>query len=254
MSRVRLQVGLVMTSALALLAFLVVVCDPEAVSSSAADAPPPAPPVAHLFARDCATCHGADARGTDLAPDLHGVGRALIDYELSTGRMPLPTTNPTQTPERGTPKYSPATIRELVEYVAALAGGHGPPIPQVDPARGDLSEGGDLFRLNCAACHSWAGTGGALVDRAAPSTHEADAQQIAEAIRTGPGNMPAFGSAVFDEHQLNSIVRYVRYLDHPDDHGGTPLWHLGPLAEGAVAVFVALGALLLAVRWIGTRT
>jgi len=46
----------------------------------------------------------------------------------------------------------------------------------------------------------------------------------------------------------------VRYLDHPDDRGGDPLGHFGPLAEGAIAVFVGLGLLVLAVRWIGTRS
>jgi len=253
--RVRFEVGLVTTAALLLLVYLGV----RGPGSSAAGAsrprlPAAALPVSQVFLRDCATCHGSDARGTDLAPDLRGVGKALIDYELSTGRMPLPTSDPKQPPERGTPRYDAATRHALVEYVAALAGGHGPTIPMVDPTRGDLAEGGTLFRLNCAACHSWAGEGGALVDRAAPSTHAADATQIAEAVRSGPGNMPAFGEAVFTPRQLDSLVRYVLQLDHPDDRGGNPLWHLGPLAEGAVAVLVGLGVLLLAARWIGTRT
>ena len=38
------------------------------------------------------------------------------------------------------------------------------------------------------------------------------------------------------------------------DRGGAALWHLGPLAEGAVAVFVGLALLVVAVRWIGTRS
>jgi ubiquinol-cytochrome c reductase cytochrome c subunit len=66
--------------------------------------------------------------------------------------------------------------------------------------------------------------------------------------------MPRFGEAAFTSQQLDSVVRYVRYLDDPEDRGGSPLWHLGPLVEGAVAVFLGLGALVLAVRWIGTRT
>ena len=90
--------------------------------------------------------------------------------------------------------------------------------------------------------------------REAPSTHPATPTEIAEAVRTGPGNMPAFGHAAVDDEQLQSLVRYVRYLDHADDRGGAPLWHLGPLAEGAVAVFVGLGLLVVAVRWIGTRS
>jgi ubiquinol-cytochrome c reductase cytochrome c subunit len=54
--------------------------------------------------------------------------------------------------------------------------------------------------------------------------------------------------------QLQSLGRYLQYLDHPDDRGGSPLWHLGPFAEGAVAIFLGLALLVVAVRWIGTRT
>ena len=119
---------------------------------------------------------------------------------------------------------------------------------------GEVAAGGEIFRLQCAACHAWSGEGGALLQRAAPSTHPATALEIAEAVRAGPGNMPTFGRAAVNDEQLQSLVRYVRYLDHPDDRGGAPLWHIGPLAEGAIAVFVGLGLLVLAIRWIGTRS
>src|SRR5262245_3232623 len=207
--------------------------------------------VEHVFLRDCATCHGADGRGTDLGPDLRGAGTAGIDYQLSTGRMPL--ASPDAEPTRGNPKYSAATIRALVAYVHSLVGG-GPAIPSVDVAAGSLQRGGSIYRLNCAACHAWSGGGGALLNRAAPPVHSATETQIAEAIRTGPGNMPAFGTAAITHEQLESVIRYVQQLDHPDDRGGWPLGHLGPLAEGAVAILVALGVLVLAIRWIGTRT
>jgi ubiquinol-cytochrome c reductase cytochrome c subunit len=66
--------------------------------------------------------------------------------------------------------------------------------------------------------------------------------------------MPAFGTAAITREQLDSVIRYVQHLDHPDDRGGLALGHLGPLAEGAVAIVLALGVLVVAVRWIGTRT
>jgi ubiquinol-cytochrome c reductase cytochrome c subunit len=214
--------------------------------------PSQTPDIRDIYLRDCATCHGADGHGTDLAPDLRGAGAALVDYYLSTGRMPLPT--PDATVARHHPAYPPRTIDALVGYVTTLTGGGGPPIPSVDVAAGDLAAGGTLFRLQCAACHAWSGDGGALLHREAPSTHRATPLQIAEAVRSGPGNMPAFGVAALTHAQMQDVVRYVRYLDHPDDRGGNGLGHLGPLAEGAVAVFVGLGLLLVAVRWIGTRT
>jgi ubiquinol-cytochrome c reductase cytochrome c subunit len=225
------------------------------VSTAAQDAPRPqsdSQDTRSVFLRDCATCHGADGRGTELAPDLKGAGAGLVDYYLSTGRMPL--AHPGDRVKRGTPAYSPAMIRRLVRYVTSLVGDEGPPIPRLDVAGGSLARGGQLYRLQCAACHSWSGGGGALLHVSAPSTHPATPTEIAEAVRGGPGNMPAFGEAALTESQLNSVVRYVRYLDRPDDRGGLPLWHLGPLAEGAVAVFIGLGALVFATRWIGTRT
>jgi ubiquinol-cytochrome c reductase cytochrome c subunit len=219
--------------------------------------------VQDVYLRDCATCHGADARGTELGPDLHGAGAAQVDFQLSTGRMPAPTGDAAQHRQRPTeevaqarrpPKYDAATRRALVEYVVQLAGGGGPAIPDVHAATGDVAAGGTVYRLQCAACHAWSGDGGALLQREAPSTHPATPLEIAEAVRSGPGNMPAFGHAALNDRQLQSLVSYVRYLDHPQDHGGSPLWHLGPLAEGAVAVFVGLGLLVLAARWIGTRS
>ena len=140
----------------------------------------------------------------------------------------------------------------LTWFVAQLTGG-GPPIPHV-AAGGDAAAGGVQYRLNCAACHSWAGTGGALEDREAPNLFDATPTQIAEAVRTGPDAMPRFGAAALTPTQLNDVVAYIQRLDHPDDRGGSPLWHAGPLAEGAVAIILGLGALLVATRLIGTRT
>ncbi len=165
----------------------------------------------------------------------------------------MPLSSPDATPERSTPKYSPATIRALVDYVQSINGGGGPSIPSVDPRHADAAAGGQLFRLNCAACHSWAGNGGALTARAAPSVYPATATQIAEAIRIGPGRMPAFGTAALDRRQLSEVVAYAKYLDHPDDPGGFPLAHLGPFSEGMIAIVAGLGVLLAAVRWLGTR-
>ncbi len=221
---------------------------------------PQAAGVGHIWLRDCAQCHGADGHGTEYGPDLRGAGAALVDFELSTGRMPVPYASGQAKPSRDEqqprrhPQYDQPTIRALVDYVTALTGGSGPSVPAIHDEAGDLAEGGTLYRLQCAACHAWSGNGGALLHREAPSTHPASALQVAEAVRGGPGNMPRFGTAALTDHQLDSLVRYVRYLDRPDDRGGSPLWHLGPFAEGAVAIVVGLGLLVLAVRWIGTRT
>jgi quinol---cytochrome-c reductase cytochrome c subunit len=235
-----------------------------------AAAPTPPRDVRQIFLSDCAVCHGSSGRGTDRGPSLAAVGRASLDYQLSTGRMPLvgvgrdaaepgsplqplPNTaggDPDLVPRRHDPAYDGPTIAALIDYVSTLTGGGGPDIPH--PVGGNLAEGGDLFRLQCAACHAWAGDGGALLRREAPALHASTRTQIAEAIRLGPGQMPAFGDAALTDEQVASVAAYVRYLDSPRDRGGDPLWHLGPVTEGAMAL-VALALLLLFTRWIGER-
>ena len=154
------------------LAILFVVCLPALVgfaatavagpraphAQAATDDPAPVERGRQLFLTSCSGCHGAEGGGTGDGPSLIGVGAAAADFQLSTGRMPL--TDPSAQAVRKPPAFSPDEIDALVAYVASL--GDGPPIPDVDPAAGDLAEGGTLFRLNCAACHSATGTGGAL--------------------------------------------------------------------------------------------
>ena len=204
-----------------------------------------------LFLISCITCHGVDGTGVaDRGPTLVGVGAASADFYLSTGRMPLD--RPRTQAERKRVAYSKTQIRQLVAYVASL--GAGPAIPQVDPALGDLAEGNDLFANNCAPCHSSAAAGGALGHAVyAPPLNRATPTQVAEAVRTGPGAMPVFGPETLDDTQLAAVVRYVGYLHHPDDRGGLALGHLGPIPEGFVAWVFGLGAMLVGVRWIGTK-
>jgi ubiquinol-cytochrome c reductase cytochrome c subunit len=199
-----------------------------------------------LFVTGCAQCHGADGDGTDQGPSLVGVGAASADFQLTTGRMP--DTDPDRQPVSKPPAYEPGEIDALVAYVASL--GDGPAIPDVENPPGRLTDGGELYLLNCAACHSAAGNGGALSSgRTAPDLHGATPVQVAEAVRTGPGPMPVFGPHTLSDRQVNSIVEYVRYLDDPEEPGGLSLGSVGPITEGLVAL-LGLIALAFACRWI----
>ncbi len=203
-----------------------------------------------LFLTGCAGCHGAEGDGTDNGPTLRAAGEALTYYYLSTGRMPL--ANPDETPRRKPHAYDEAEIDDLVAFVESL--GTGPHLPEVRPEDGDLAEGGELFRAHCAPCHSAAGVGGALsYGRAAPNVHPANPLEIGAAVRSGPGQMPLFDEDAIGPEDLDSLVAYVEYLDDPDDRGGLPLGRVGPIPEGFVTWVVGVGALLLAVGWIGTR-
>jgi ubiquinol-cytochrome c reductase cytochrome c subunit len=202
-----------------------------------------------VYLRDCATCHGSGGEGSPRGPSIVDAGGSLTDYELTTGRMPI--AEPDDPVRRGTPRYAPAEIDALVDHVASF--GDGPPVPTVDLPDADVARGGELWRLNCAACHSWSGTGGALLGREAPSVHPSTPVQVAEAVRTGPGSMPSFGEESFSDAEVADLAAYVRELQHPDDRGGNPLLRLGPFPEGAVAWVFGMGALLLFVTWVGER-
>jgi ubiquinol-cytochrome c reductase cytochrome c subunit len=204
-----------------------------------------------IFLGDCAFCHGTDAAGSNRGPSLRGVGAADVDFYLSTGRMPV--SEEVQDPQRKEPAYDQAEIGRIVSYVDSLGAGSGPPIPQVDLAAANLTDGEKLYTENCASCHSSVGAGGALTNgKYAPTLRPATPTQIAEAIRIGPGTMPLFGTDALSDDQVNSIVRYVVYLQHPQDRGGLGLSHIGPITEGTIAFVVGLGACLLIIRRIGT--
>ncbi len=194
-----------------------------------------------LFEVSCSSCHGIDGQGTRNGPTLVGVGAASASFMLTTGRMPL--ADPNAQALRKPPAFSQSEIDALVAFVASL--GPGPAIPDVQTARGNLSEGGRLFRFNCAACHSSTGAGGALsLGHDAPALHVATPTQIGEAIRTGPGQMPIFGPDTLSAHQVDSIARYVGYLQSPDDPGGFSLGRIGPITEGMVALLIGIPLLL----------
>jgi ubiquinol-cytochrome c reductase cytochrome c subunit len=195
-------------------------------------------------------CHAPDASGSPRGPDLRSRGSALVDFVVSTGRMPL--ASPTERERRHAVRYSAAEVRALVGYASTLV--RGPAVPTVDLAGVDLAAGGAVFRSQCAACHQAAGGGGALAHGAeAPPLLAATPVQVVEAMRTGPGNMPAFDDRTISPKQADQVAAYVRYLQHPKDPGGLDLGHLGPVPEGLVAWSVGLVALLVVARLLGTR-
>ena len=216
----------------------------------AQEAAPEEPDGEHIYLRDCAICHGPEGRGTPLGQSLEEVGPAEVHYSITTGRMPIAKTGDER--RRRPVRYSPEEIDALVEHMRSFVAPE-PDIPEVNLEEGKLAEGAELFSAECASCHQWAGQGGALMGREAPALDRATPVQVVEAIHTGPVAMPEFGEEVLSEEDVNSIAKYVEYLRNPEDRGGEELWHLGPLAEGLIALTLGLGLLILAVLWIGER-
>lgn len=203
-----------------------------------------------LFLSSCASCHGVQAQGIrGRAPSLHGVGALAADFYLETGRMPL--SSPRQEPTQTRPAFPQSDIRALIAFVASFGG---PPIPTVDVEAGSVTEGHDLFAIDCAGCHTIQARGGVVTGAVVPALTPATPREIAEAIRIGPYAMPRFGTGEISASQIDSIVRYVQTTDHPQDPGGWSIGRVGPITEGMVAWLLAIVALLLIARLLGERT
>lgn len=215
-----------------------------------------------LYRRDCAWCHGSSGGGTSFGPNLNDAldGGAYTHFMLATGRMPLE--DPTADAVRGEARYDEDEIDSIVAYVETF-GGTGPDVPTLGAA-GSLNRGAKIYLDDCAACHSSTGAGGALTSgQVVPDLYHASPLEVAEAILVGPGcpnESPSCGPGEgamprfeLDDEELNAVVRYVAYLQNPVDEGGAPIGRIGPVAEGAVGLAVALALLLVIARWIGTR-
>lgn len=213
-----------------------------------------------LYQLNCASCHGTTANGhpqpgvTGSFPDLRYVGSAAVDFWIESGRMPAAYQRDVQA-IRKQQRLNHKQAIAIAAWIDSLVGI--PPVPYIPTpllSGGDVSNGADLFALNCAACHTITGGGDALAFNtySSPLRH-VPAYQVAEAIRTGPGNMPRFSGNLSDR-QVRDIVKYVtNYIEHPENPGGLGLGGLGPVAEGFVGLALGVGLLCLAAFWVGER-
>jgi ubiquinol-cytochrome c reductase cytochrome c subunit len=213
-----------------------------------------------LFRVTCASCHGLNGEGqttgTIQGPPLAGVGAASVDFQVSTGRMPM------ARPEAQAPVkknlYTEEEIAALAAYVASLGPGPAIPAPEdYDPANvseEDLARGGELFRTNCSACHNFSGAGGALPGgKYAPSLYGVSNKHLYQAMITGPQQMPVFSDEVMRPEDKRAIIGYLNELhDRPQD-GGLALGGLGPVSEGLWAWIIGLGSLMFFAIWIAAK-
>jgi ubiquinol-cytochrome c reductase cytochrome c subunit len=200
---------------------------------------------AEIFLTACATCHGSQGQGAPDGPPIADAGEAAADFQLRTGRMPRAQPPGGQSLPKP-PAFREQAIRDLVAYVGSL--GDGPPIPDVDPGA-SLSTGMELFVANCAPCHGATGAGGAVGGGwLAPALDRASPRIVAEAMVTGPGQMPVFDLASGD---LSAVAAYVEHLRTSPTRGGLSIGNIGPVPEGFVAWFVGMGLLGLLAYLVG---
>jgi ubiquinol-cytochrome c reductase cytochrome c subunit len=216
-----------------------------------------------LYQNACASCHGPDPAGPSYYPTVPSLkdvgGAAAVDWAVRTGRMPWKD-NEGPAIERGEPRFGEQDIRALAVYIGKAVGDA--QIPDVDPARGDLQRGRQLYSQACAACHGMNGAGAALGGQnIAVSLQDVEPIDVAEAIKIGPGQMPVggglsdyeFGTA-HSRQEVDDIAAYVESLrTEPYNRGGAPIGGKGPVPEGFVAWVIGLGILVVAARWIAGR-
>ena len=213
-----------------------------------------------LYMQNCSSCHGVKADGVlakgnpEAYPSLIDLGPAVIDFWISSGRMPAADPTAIQAARKAS-RLSSLQSLAIAEWVNSLSNAY-PYVPVVNTNDASRAEGLNLFALNCAACHTITGGGDALAAGTyAPTLQDSDitATQIATAIRSGPGNMPNFSSSLTDA-QVADIVKYVKVdIQNPNNIGGAGMGGLGPVAEGFVALALGIGILALAAFWVGDR-
>ncbi|MET7866118.1 cytochrome bc1 complex diheme cytochrome c subunit [Micromonospora taraxaci] len=208
-----------------------------------------------LFDVSCVTCHGRNAQGVEgRGPSLIGVGAASVEFQVSSGRMPL--ARQEAQAHRKPPVFTDEQTRQLAQYIQELGGG--PVVPDGDDLRedGNVAAGGELFRINCSQCHAFGGGGGALSSgKFAPSLHPATDRQIYAAMLSGPQNMPVFGDNQLRPEQKADIIAYIQEtLKHDQDPGGFNLGRYGPSTEGLAIFLVGIVALVFASLWIAGKS
>ena len=213
-----------------------------------------------LFDQNCISCHGRNAQGVDgRGPSLIGVGGASVEFQVTTGRMPAASSDQAQIP-RKPPQWQGAELDRnaaaLAQYIQEIGGGPKLPAQGTDlRSSGDISRGGELFRINCASCHAFSGGGGALSSgKYAPALTEATDREMYAAMLTGPQNMPVFGDNQLSPQEKMDIIAYVQGMTNDQDPGGWGLGRFGPVTEGLAIFLVGIVGLVFATLWIAGKS
>ncbi|MCX4388599.1 cytochrome c [Micromonospora peucetia] len=208
-----------------------------------------------LFDVSCVTCHGRNAQGVEgRGPSLIGVGAASVEFQVSSGRMPM--ARQEAQAQRKPELFTDEETRQLAQFIQELGGGPEVPDGENLHSDGNIAAGGELFRINCAQCHAFGGGGGALSSgKYAPSLKPATDRQIYAAMLSGPQNMPVFGDNQISPDQKADLIAYIQEtLNHDKDPGGFNLGRYGPSTEGIVIFLVGIVALVFASLWIAGKS
>jgi ubiquinol-cytochrome c reductase cytochrome c subunit len=208
-----------------------------------------------LYDKSCITCHGENLQGVPgRGVPLIGVGQAAAYFQLATGRMPAKA-NGAEMPA-SIPVFNDTEIDAIAAYIQSVGGG--PEVPGgtlLDKNDAVLSQGAELYRLNCASCHNFTGKGGALSQgKYAPALSDATPKEIYAAMLSGPESMPTFSDGQLTPTEKKAIISYVVASQDTVSPGGYDLGGFGPAPEGLIAFLVGMGAIVAITLWSGSRS
>lgn len=214
-----------------------------------------------LFINNCASCHGINGagqkqtNGTIIGPPLIGVGSAAVDFQVMTGRMPAAEQGAQV--EKHRVMFSQSDSDAMGAWVASLS--PGPAIPkqsQYSPAgltAAEIARGGELFRTNCAQCHSASANGGALSNGKYAPAIEVAPVHIYEAMQTGPQSMPGFSDSTLNPMIKREIIGYIETIKSDSNPGGSGLGRAGTVSEGLIGWIAGIGIAVAVAIWLGVK-
>lgn len=206
-----------------------------------------------LFQANCATCHGLNLEGSSTGPSLYGVGELAVEFQVSTGRMPLQASAP-QAPQKPA-QFTEEQSLAMAAYVQSMAPGPVFPAEETIDGQGDVARGAELFRVNCAMCHNVAAAGGALTEgKYAPALTGTSALHMYAAMVTGPQNMPVFNDLTLTTEDKRDIISALLFLQQNESPGGFSLGSLGPVSEGLFIWIFGIGGLIAITVWITAKS
>ena len=210
-----------------------------------------------LYEPTAQSCHGVGGVGAQ-GPELLNVGlprRWTSSFRPGACRSASPDGS---SRSRTSPTSTRAQIADIVAYVNALdvgprdAGAGIPPwsrrLQHGDGQCPTLSEGNQLFMLNCAQCHDASGRRRDAQPRlrgAEPPPGHAGTDRRGRS-GSGLGRCPISVPGELSNQQVSAIADYVSYISHTLVQGGLGIANFGPVPEGFVGIIFGLGALLVA--------
>ena len=71
---------------------------------------------------------------------------------------------------------------------------------------------------------------------------------------SGPESMPVFSDNQLTPDEKQAIIAYIQTLKASNDPGGSGIDRIGPVSEAIVIWVAGVGALMVAILWIGAKS